>query len=139
MHHPVERPAPRRPRPPPLVGRDREQALLREQLAAALAGTGGLVLIGGEAGSGKTVLLQALRRAALTGRCCDRSETPPYGPWRDLLGQTPATGHRVSPRTGPVLVRRPIPPDCPRPARAVSRGQNPNRGGLAPSRSATTQ
>ena len=41
---------------PSLVGRDRELAILRERLAAALAGQGGLVLIGGEAGIGKTPL-----------------------------------------------------------------------------------
>jgi hypothetical protein len=35
----------------PLVGRDREQATLRERLAAALAGRGGLVLVGGVHGA----------------------------------------------------------------------------------------
>ena len=48
MHRPVARSAPRAPQSP-LVGRDRELALLKEQLAAALAGEGSLVLIGGEA------------------------------------------------------------------------------------------
>ena len=82
MHRPVEPPAPRGPQPP-LVGRGRELALLREQLAAALAGVGSLVLIGGEAGIGKTALAEALAREAaaqgtvvLTGRCYDLSETP---------------------------------------------------------------
>ena len=47
-----------------LVGRAREQALLQEHLAAALAGRGGLVLIGGAAGIGKTAVPEALGRAA---------------------------------------------------------------------------
>ena len=47
-------PAPAPAPPEPLAGREREQALLRERLAAALAGRGALVLIGGEAGIGKT-------------------------------------------------------------------------------------
>src|SRR5689334_13257781 len=77
---------------PSLVGRDREQATLREALAAALAGHGSLVLIGGEAGIGKTALAEGLLAEAsgqdalaLVGRCYDLSETPPYGPWREAL------------------------------------------------------
>ena len=83
--------------PPLLVGREREQALLRAQLAAALAGRGGLVLIGGEAGIGKTALAEALAREAtahgalaVTGRCYDLAETPPYGPWLEIFERYPA-------------------------------------------------
>ena len=72
---------------PALVGREREQAMLRDALAAALAGRGSLVLIGGEAGIGKTALTEALLSEAadqdalaLVGRCYDLAETPPYGP-----------------------------------------------------------
>src|SRR5438067_11845897 len=80
--------------PPSLVGRDRELAALREHLIAALAGHGSLVLIGGEAGIGKTALAEALCREAneqgalmLAGRCYDLTETPPYGPWVELFGR----------------------------------------------------
>ena len=81
-----------------LVGRERERALLRERLDAALSGRGGLVLIGGEAGIGKTALAEALGREALdrgarvaVGRCYDLAETPPYGPWREALAAIPRT------------------------------------------------
>ena len=80
-----------------LAGREREQALLREHLAAALAGRGGLVLVGGEAGVGKTTLAEALCREAtargalvLVGRCYDLAETPPYGPWLEIIARYPA-------------------------------------------------
>src|SRR5262245_12227662 len=80
-----------------LVGRAREQTLLREHLAEALAGRGGLVLIGGEAGIGKSALAEALATEAaargarvLVGRCYDLIEMPPYGPWTDLLDRGPA-------------------------------------------------
>src|SRR5438105_3864885 len=93
---------------PALVGRDREQALLREHLGAALAGRGGLVLVGGEAGIGKTALAEALCREAtaqgalvLAGRCYDLSETPPYGPWADVFERLP-TEHGGSPLPAPL-------------------------------------
>lgn len=75
-----------------LVGRQRELELLQRRLAAMLAGRGGLVLIGGEAGIGKTTLIEwlvaeARKRGALalTGGCYDLMSTPPYGPWREAL------------------------------------------------------
>jgi len=83
---------------PTLVGRERELAVLHEHLDAALAGRGSLVLIGGEAGIGKTALAEALCREAtergalvLVGRCYDLSETPPYGPWVELFGRDTPT------------------------------------------------
>ncbi|HET8627905.1 MAG TPA: AAA family ATPase [Thermomicrobiales bacterium] len=85
-------PAARHGSSPPLVGRAREQAALRDHLAAALAGRGSLVLVGGEAGIGKTALCEVVCAEAITrgarvaaGRCYDLSETPPYGPWREAL------------------------------------------------------
>lgn len=45
-----------RPQATPLIGREQEMALLGERLQEALAGRGGLVLIGGEPGAGKTRL-----------------------------------------------------------------------------------
>jgi DNA-binding CsgD family transcriptional regulator len=78
--------------PPLLVGRSREQEILRAELAAARGGHGRLVLLGGEAGIGKTSLARDLIGAAddlgwhvLAGSCYDLSNTPPYGPWLDLF------------------------------------------------------
>src|SRR4051794_15319853 len=77
-----------------LVGREHEQAALREALDAALAGRGSLVLIGGGAGIGETppaedLLAEATDAGAqvLVGRCYDLSETPPYGPWAEALAR----------------------------------------------------
>ena len=81
---------------PSLVGRERAQGELGAALTAALAGRGSLVLIAGEAGIGKTALADALCNEAaergalvLVGRCHDLAETPPYGPWAELLATTP--------------------------------------------------
>src|SRR3712207_6058493 len=56
-------------------------------------GRGQLVLLGGEAGVGKTTIAEALCREAadrgaltLVGRCYDLIDTPPYGPWMDAFG-----------------------------------------------------
>jgi DNA-binding CsgD family transcriptional regulator len=77
---------------PLLVGRSREKDILRAELAAACSGHGRLLLLGGEAGIGKTSLARDLIREAgafgwrvLTGSCYDLSNTPPYGPWLDLF------------------------------------------------------
>ena len=82
--------------PPSLIGRDRELAVLRERFAAVRAGQGSLVLIGGEAGVGKTALAESLAYEAatwgalvLTGRCYDLMETPPYGPWTEIRDHAP--------------------------------------------------
>src|SRR4051794_1561876 len=64
---PVAPPPTPRPTPDsqvPIFGRERELAMLRERAAAALAGRGSLVLIGGEAGIGKTTLAAAILREA---------------------------------------------------------------------------
>ncbi|MGN6562117.1 MAG: helix-turn-helix transcriptional regulator [Thermomicrobiales bacterium] len=79
---------------PLLVDRDAERQRLHELLDTAIAGQGQVALIGGEAGIGKTALAEAIGRHAatcgalvLTGHCYDLNETPPYGPWLELLGQ----------------------------------------------------
>ena len=86
-------------RAPVLVGRTRELAILRGLLSSALTGRGSLALIGGDAGIGKTALAEALCATAaeqgalvLTGRCYDRTVTPPYGPFLDLLLTYDPTG-----------------------------------------------
>ena len=82
--------------PSPLVGRERELRVLRERLTTALTGRGSLVLIGGEAGIGKTMLAatacaDAERQGALVlvGRCFDLAETPPTAPGSISARATP--------------------------------------------------
>ncbi|MBA3528833.1 MAG: AAA family ATPase, partial [Propionibacteriaceae bacterium] len=77
---------------PLLVGRTLERIFLREELAAVIGGRGRLVLLGGEAGIGKTTLArdlaaEAVARGArvLVGACYDLTNTPPYGPWLELF------------------------------------------------------
>lgn len=74
------------------VGRERELAELEAHLAAAVAGHGGLVLLGGEPGVGKTRLLDELAARAnargvtpLWGRCWEEGGAPPYWPWVQVL------------------------------------------------------
>ena len=77
---------------PLLAGRTLEQIFLREELAAVLGGHGRLVLLGGEAGIGKTTLARDLADEAtargarvFSGACYDLTNTPPYGPWLELF------------------------------------------------------
>ena len=75
-----------------LVGRSRELGLGREALEALRSGRGGVLVVSGDAGIGKTRLLNELRELAeregsawLEGRCVSYGESLPYWPFRDLL------------------------------------------------------
>ena len=90
--------------PSHLVGRDRELRDLRRLLDLAMDGRGQLVLLGGEAGVGKTTIAEALCREAadrgalaIVGRCYDLTDTPPYGPWTDAFGDYQPEGDLPSP------------------------------------------
>ncbi|MGD8430579.1 MAG: AAA family ATPase, partial [Ectothiorhodospiraceae bacterium] len=74
------------------VGRRAELLQLHELLGQTRAGTGRIVLIGGEPGIGKSRLSQECAgRAAelgflvLRGRCLEDPGAPPYWPWTQLL------------------------------------------------------
>jgi predicted ATPase len=74
------------------VGRGPERAELEAALDRALGGQGQLVLIGGEAGIGKTRLAEELcaearsREARVAwGRCREGAGAPAYWPWRQAL------------------------------------------------------
>jgi DNA-binding SARP family transcriptional activator len=71
-----------------LVGRGKEMAELLPLLDVALTGSGGLVLIAGEPGIGKSRLSEALAGYAqergarvLVGRCWEAGGAPAYWPW----------------------------------------------------------
>ena len=89
----ISQPKLTKPRPL-LVGREREQGVLREHLELMLQGQGGSLLVGGEAGIGKTTLvedqsIEAEERGCLVllGHAYDLSVTPPYGPWLEIFRQ----------------------------------------------------
>ena len=83
--------------------------VLRAVLEAAVRGEGGLVLLHGPAGSGKTRLLELLARWAAEARmpvyrgaAWDSSDAPPLWPWREVvrdatMGREPSelVGHRA--------------------------------------------
>jgi DNA-binding CsgD family transcriptional regulator/tetratricopeptide (TPR) repeat protein len=75
-----------------VVGRDTELVALSAALESASVGPGGLVLIEGEPGIGKTWLLEELAKeatargfVALYGRASEIEGAPPYRPWQDVL------------------------------------------------------
>jgi AAA ATPase domain len=74
------------------IGRDRELAELVAGLLDAIDGRGGVFLITGEAGIGKTALAdrlatQGMARGALAlwGRCWEGAGAPPYWPWTQII------------------------------------------------------
>jgi DNA-binding CsgD family transcriptional regulator len=76
----------------PFVGREVELAALTADLDAAAAGRGGVVLLAGEPGIGKTRLAEELAAQAsargarvLWGRCWEGEGTPAFWPWVQLV------------------------------------------------------
>ena len=74
----------------PLVGRDRELALLQDSVAAVTEGRGQIVAVMGEAGIGKSRLVNEVQQANpqvrwLEGRCLSYAGAIPYFPFQDLL------------------------------------------------------
>lgn len=80
------------PRQPVLTGRTRELVLLHALLDQALAGTGGIAMLAGEPGIGKTRLIEELAFAARGhgaavrwSRCYEDEGAPAYWPWVQVL------------------------------------------------------
>ncbi|HSS62579.1 MAG TPA: AAA family ATPase [Candidatus Limnocylindrales bacterium] len=78
---------------PILVGRDSDLSTLEDALLSALRGDGGVVIVGGEAGMGKTRLVNALatraRRlgcAVIAGGCAEAELSLPYLPFLEAIG-----------------------------------------------------
>jgi class 3 adenylate cyclase/tetratricopeptide (TPR) repeat protein len=76
----------------PFVGREAERAELRRCLDQVARGQGGLVMIGGEPGVGKTRLAEELMAEArqrgmiaLIGHCYEMEGAPPYIPYVEIL------------------------------------------------------
>lgn len=76
----------------PLVGRDAELELLRGWIDDASSGRGRVVLVGGEAGVGKSALVTAVAEEArarglrvLVGRTTEAEGAPPNWPWLQIL------------------------------------------------------
>ena len=108
LRTPPPRVAPSAPRGSPpraggrgMVGRERAFDVLSEQVQALGDGSGGTVVVTGEAGIGKTRLVTALADLAsaagaqvLWGRCHEADVSPAYWPWvpvvRELAGAAPA-------------------------------------------------
>ena len=83
----------------PLEGREHERSVLVAELDRARAGEGGVVLLSGEPGIGKSALLEDLAATARSrgtcavwGTCWDGDGAPELWPWQRLLDQL---GHRL--------------------------------------------
>ncbi|MGH8777367.1 MAG: ATP-binding protein, partial [Jiangellaceae bacterium] len=90
-----------------LVGRDSELAQIDALLDRVADGHASVVVVTGEAGVGKTALLDAMTRradnrgfAVALGRCA-ASESPPYWPWPRVLHTLAGSDEQVAePRVG---------------------------------------
>ncbi len=112
------------------VGRDSELSTLEDALLSALRGDGGVVIVGGEAGMGKTRLVNSLAERArrlgcgvLAGGCSEAELSLPYLPFLEAignhLGRIDATelAHRLGPAADELAQ---LFPQLGRPAAAVT-------------------
>jgi class 3 adenylate cyclase/predicted ATPase len=81
----------------PLTGRNAELGVIRKAFTSARGGEGRMVEVVGEAGVGKTRLLEALRDAAAGFRkmhasCEAYTASTPYAVWRELLRESMGFG-----------------------------------------------
>lgn len=96
-----------------IIGREHPAALLRAEVDRVTASHGGLVLVAGEPGIGKTTLVSAAaddarRRGALVlgAACWDSDSAPGYWPWVQVLrrlGRRPDDWARAREAAGPGL------------------------------------
>ncbi|MGH9036387.1 MAG: ATP-binding protein, partial [Acidimicrobiia bacterium] len=99
----------------PLVGREAELTRLSARLAEATAGGGGLAMVLGEPGIGKTRLMDELSEQAwrdgafvLRGGCFEAEWSPPFAPFAEALGAHVATARPeelradMGPAAGPI-------------------------------------
>lgn len=75
-----------------IVGRELEFELVEKLIGRVASGQGGVCFVIGEAGIGKTRLLNAIRDDAtrrrmrvVIGRCRETDGTPPYWPWAQIV------------------------------------------------------
>ncbi len=97
------------------IGREFELARLQGLLMRAVQSRGGLVLVTGGVGVGKTRLIDELRRHAQLQRAlvcegaCSEFGSSPYQPWVAVLGQMASYQRSAAPETlstyGPALLR----------------------------------
>ncbi|MEV4220403.1 BTAD domain-containing putative transcriptional regulator [Nonomuraea sp. NPDC049725] len=106
-------PAPEPPAPPTpapatttLIGRSDQLAVLEHRFAETRAGRGGVVLVTGEAGIGKSRLAQVAAELAQArgfrvawGRCAEGT-APAFWPWTQIIRQS---GHAGEPLSGEAL------------------------------------
>jgi DNA-binding SARP family transcriptional activator len=126
----------------PLIGRRTERAVLLSALEGAIHGMGGLVLVEGAAGVGKTRLLQELARDAewrgiqtLWGHSQEMLSSAPFAPWLDALRSTlsPLRVEQWSQLVAPVWLQvlRPLLPElaavAPEPATPLEPGRERER------------
>jgi class 3 adenylate cyclase len=95
---------------PTLIGRESELSALEDALLAALRGDGGVVILGGEAGMGKTRLVselttraQRLRCVVMSGACSEAELSLPYLPFLEAIGNrlTTENTEELKARLGP--------------------------------------